>query len=157
MEPKLDLQMTVKLSEKKEGAQHSVIAQVQFNSDGKIWHSSAVGRGANRADAVADLARAHMPARIQSGFLKHLITMDAADPKALEPLVVPATNGDEKTSAGNESQVAKAPSSGPLPQTNSIPRQSLAEQDQKNRDLKTSRKLAGTAPEKSSSTEAKAF
>ena len=152
-----DLQLNVKLSERREGAQLLVTARMEFEADGKVWYANAVGRGANRADAVADLSKGKMPSRIQPAFLKHLLAMDAADPKAVKPLDPPATSGEESTLAGNASsektpsalsQPAQSPSLAKAVHANTIPSKPSQEKSvARKKVVKTSPKPDGTAPE----------
>ncbi len=166
-EVKQDLQLTVKLVEKKEGAQHSVTARMTFNADGKEWYTNATGQGASRADAVENLSKAKLPSRIKSAFLKHLLAMDAADPKAVKPLDPPAISGEDEMLAGNksseeipsaESNPPEAPSLARAVQANSIPREMLQGKSVARKKVeKTTPKPDGTAPEPKSNPPAKSF
>ena len=95
--------------EAKDGALR-VTARIEWQKQGRTVTSYASGVGANRADAVGNLAKDKMPKKLRSALIKVLEhknpdmgtnarVMDGADPKDVQPHVAPDASGQEEAPA----------------------------------------------------------
>ena len=139
------IQFEVRLTESQRGAQVAVAAHVDFQVHSKKWHAAAVGLGANRADAVADLANQKFPKILASAVTKQIAFLEETSPKASEQPEVPATGCEEGTSAGEE---PKAPSKRRKVTRRSTRRRSslTARKGTRRKPRKSSKKPAGIKP-----------
>lgn len=145
------IQFEVRLTESQRGAQVAVAAHVDFQVHSKKWHAAAVGLGANRADAVADLANQKFPKILASAVTKQIAFLEETSPKASEQPEVPATGCEEETCAGKPevAQAADVQSSKPRKATRRSTRRRsslTARKGTRRKPRKSSKKPAGIKP-----------
>jgi len=142
------IQFEVELTESRRGVQTSLAAQVQFHVHGRKWSSVAVGLGADRKDAVADLINQKFPKVLGNAIAKHIAHMEEADPKVDEQPEVPATGCEDETNADQETPSSEAVVKPESASESTDQASSLTEKKgTQNKPSENSQKPAGTKPE----------